>query len=235
MQFGTTRELWRYPVSSLTGEQLESIELDDAGVVDDRKWGLFDAESNVVAAPEAERRWRPVPGLRARVAADGPEISSDGDTWHSLPSPTADTIASGHLEFPVRFLPFGETGASPRYVRDPLHILTTSSLARLRALLPAALIDVRRFRPNILVSTDTNDIDFVEQRLIGRRLRIGETMVEITEPCSRCAFTALQQPGIPFDKDVLHTIAKHGGGGFGVLAKIVTPGRITCGDAVTVD
>jgi uncharacterized protein YcbX len=60
-------------------------------------------------------------------------------------------------------------------------------------------------------------------------------VVEITEPCSRCAFTALQQPGIPLDKDVLHTIARHGGRGFGVLAKVVTPGRITCGDAVAVD
>ena len=67
---------------------------------------------------------------------------------------------------------------------------------------------------------------------------VGDTIyavVEITEPCTRCAFTALGQPDLPFDKDVLHAIAKHGGGGFGVLAKVVTARRIASGDAVSVE
>jgi uncharacterized protein YcbX len=235
MRFGTASELWRYPVSSLTGERLETTDLDENGVAGDRQWGLFDAHSAAVAAPESERRWRPVPDLQSRLGTDGPEISQAGATWHPIPSPPADRTASDHLGFPVRFLRFGEAGAAPRYDRDHLHILTTASLARLQALLPTAALDIRRFRPNILVETDDNDIDFVEQRLIGKALRIGDATVEITEPCTRCAFTALGQPGIPFDKDVLHTIAKHGGGGFGVLAKVVGPGRISRGDAVTVD
>lgn len=234
MRFGTVREIWRYPVSSLSGERLETVSLDETGVLGDRQWGLFDATATA-AAPESERRWRPAPGLRSRMGADGPDISRNGATWHAVPSPQADRAASDHLGFPVRFLRFGEADASPRYQRDPLHILTTSSLARLRALLPAALIDIRRFRPNILVGTDEGAVDFVEQRLVGRRLRIGETLVDVTEPCTRCAFTALEQPDLPFDKDVLHAIAKHGGGGFGVLAKVVAAGRIACGDAVLVE
>ncbi|MDX3978847.1 MOSC domain-containing protein [Shinella sp.] len=235
MRFGTASELWRYPVSSLTGERLETADLDDTGIAGDRLWGLFDADSAAVAAPESERRWRPVPGLRSRIGADGPEISQDGTTWHAVPSPPADKTASDHLGFPVRFRSFGEADAAPRYDRGHLHILTTASLARLQALLPAAIIDTRRFRPNILVETDENDVDFVEQSLIGKALRIGAATVDITEPCTRCAFTALGQPGIPFDKDVLHTIARHGGGGFGVLAKVLSPGRISRGDAVTLD
>jgi uncharacterized protein YcbX len=235
MQFGTTRELWRYPVSSLTGEPCETVDLDGNGVAGDRQWGLFEAAGLNVAAPESERRWRPVPGLQSRMGADGPEISHDGTLWHALPSPSADKTASDHLGFGVRFLRFGEAGAAPRYERDHLHILTTSSIVRLQALLPAAVIDIRRFRPNIVVSTDEKDVDFVEQRLLGRTVQVGGAIVEITEPCTRCAFTALGQPGLPFDKDVLHTIAKHGGGGFGVLAKVVTPGRISRGDILTLD
>lgn len=234
MRFGTASEIWRYPVSSLTGERLETIELDDNGVAGDRQWGLFDADSMDAAAPETAKRWRPVPGLRSRMGADGPDISLDGATWHAVPSSQADETASSHLGFPVQFLPFGTAGAAPRYERGHLHILTTASLACLQALLPEAVIDIRRFRPNILVASDDGEPDFAEQRLVGRTLRIGDAVVEITEPCTRCAFTALGQPGIPFDKDVLHTIAKHGGGGFGVLAKVVGPGRIARGDAVTV-
>lgn len=236
MRLGAANELWRYPVSSLTGEQRETVDLDETGVAGDRQWGLFDAAgAAAVAAPEKEKRWRPVPALRSRLEAEAPEISLDAATWHAIPSPSADTVASDHLGFPVRFQRFGEADAAPRYDRGHLHILTTASLARLQALLPDALIDIRRFRPNILISTDGDDVDFVEQRFIGRRLNIGETSIEITEPCARCAFTALGQPGIPFDKDVLHTIAKHGGGGFGVLARVVTPGRVALGDAVTVE
>jgi uncharacterized protein YcbX len=235
MQVGTICELWRYPVSSLTGEKLDAVDLNETGVAGDRQWGLFDAGSADVAAPESERRWRPVPGLRARMAAEGPQVSRDGAAWHAVPSPDADRAASDHLDFPVRFRRFGESDAAPRYDRGHLHILTIGSLARLQALLPAAVIDTRRFRPNILVETDAADVDFGEQRLIGKRLSVGKAVVEITEPCTRCAFTALGQPDIPFDKDVLHTIAKHGGGGFGVLAKVVTAGRIASGDAVSVD
>ncbi|MCR6501558.1 MOSC domain-containing protein [Shinella sp. CPCC 101442] len=235
MQHGTIRELWRYPVSSLTGERLDLIDLDATGVAGDRQWGLFDAGSMAVAAPESERRWRPAPGLQARMGADGPEISTDGSAWHRVPSPAADAAASNHLAFPVRFQHFGEIHAIPRYERDPLHILTTASLARLQALLPAAIVDTRRFRPNILVETGDGEVDFVEQRFIGKRLLIGAAVVEITEPCTRCAFTALGQPGLPFDKDVLHAIARHGDGGFGVLAKVVATGRIALGDTVAVE
>lgn len=235
MRVGAICELWRYPVSSLTGEKLDAVDLDETGVAGDRQWGLFDAGNADVAAPESERRWRPVPGLRSRMAAEGPQVSRDGAAWHALPSPQADRAASDHLDFPARFRRFGENDAAPRYDRGHLHILTTGSLARLQALLPTAVIDTRRFRPNILVETDAGDVDFVEQRFIGKRLTIGKAVVEITEACTRCAFTALGQPDIPFDKDVLHTIAKYGGGGFGVLAKIVTGGGIAIGDAVSAD
>lgn len=236
MRLGAANELWRYPVSSLTGEKRETVDLDETGIAGDRQWGLFDADSTTaVAAPEKEKRWRPVPALRSRLKAAAPEISLDATTWHAIPSPSADMLASDHLGFPVRFQRFGDADAVPRYDRGHLHILTTASLAHLRALLPDAVIDVRRFRPNILIETEDGDVDFVEQRFMGRRLRIGQAIIEITEPCARCAFTALAQPNIPFDKDVLHTIAKHGGGGFGVLARVVTPGRVALGDAVTVE
>lgn len=235
MLFGAAREIWRYPVSSLTGERLECVDLDAGGVAGDRQWGLFDATGLDAAAPESAKRWRPVPDFRSRLETGEPDISHDGTTWHAVTAPEAAEAVSDHLGFPVRFLRFGEAGAAPRYDRGHLQILTSASLARLQSLLPTAVIDIRRFRPNILVETGGDEVDFVEQRLVGRRLRIGSALVEITEPCTRCAFTALGQPGIPFDKDVLHAIARHGGGGFGVLAKVISASRIAEGDSVSVD
>lgn len=237
MLFGKVSELWRYPVSSLAGERLEAAELDETGIVRDRLWGLFDAD-DAVAGPESEKRWRPVPALRARL--DGEEVAvGQGDIWHTLPSGEADALASRHLGFPVRFQPFRpgvpvEQAGAPRYERSPLHILTTASMARLREILPAAIIDTPRFRPNIVIETGAERTGFAEQDLIGRTLSIGGARIAVTEPCKRCAFTALGQPGLPFDKDVLHAIARHGDGGFGVLAKVLEPAPIALADVVRI-
>lgn len=237
MILGTVRELWRYPVSSVAGERLDTATLAETGVERDRLWGLFDAEG-AVAAPEGERRWRPVPSLRARLAGDTIEVGR-GETWHELPSTAADAEASGHLGFAVRFAPFlpgiaAEQPGAPRYARSPLHILTTASLDKLRELVRDAIIDTPRFRPNIVIETCKEHAGFVEQDLIGRTISIGAARMEITEPCARCAFTALGLPGLPFDKDVLHAIARHGGGGFGILAKVLEPATISLEDEVLI-
>jgi len=232
MRFGTIGEIWRYPVSSLTGERLPEADLVAAGVDGDRLWGLFDAPNLSVAAPESEKRWRPVPGLSARRRDGVVEVSGDGAVWHPLPSDAADSLASGHLGFPVRFAPF-EAAAEPRYERAPLHMLTTASLAALQTRLPAANLGTPRFRPNLVIETGADVEGYAEQALIGRRMTIGTAVIEVSEPCERCAFTALGQPGLPFDKDVLHAISREGGG-FGVLARVVQPGRVALGDAAIV-
>ena len=148
-------------------------------------------------------------------------------------------MASRHLGFSVRFQPFRpgvpvEQPGAPRYERSPLHILTTASMARLREILPTAIIDTPRFRPNIVIETGAEHAGFAEQDLIGRTLSIGGARIAVIEPCKRCAFTALGQPGLPFDKDVLHAIARHGDGGFGVLAKVLEPAPIALADAVRI-
>lgn len=232
MQLGTIDEIRRYPVSSLSGERLPEAKVAAEGLEGDRLWGLFDAENLSVAAPESEKRWRPVPGLSARFGEEGPEISQNGIAWLPLPAAAADRLASDHLGFRTRFLPFAAE-ATPRYDRAPLHILTTASLQALRARLPSAIIEIPRFRPNLLIGTGAAIDGFAEQSLVGKRLSIGDAVVEISEPCRRCAFTALGQPGLPFDKDVLHAISR-AGGGFGVLARVIQAGRVTIGDAAVV-
>ncbi len=74
---------------------------------------------------------------------------------------------------------------------------------------------------------------FPDRQLIGRRLRIGDALVAVTEPCEGCSLEALAQGELPFAKDVLHAIARHGGGGFGVLASVVEAPPIQHGDAVS--
>ena len=40
-------ELWRYPVKSMQGEELDQAEVEPGGIQGDRKWAVVDAESGV--------------------------------------------------------------------------------------------------------------------------------------------------------------------------------------------
>lgn len=240
-RWGTAVELWRYPVSSLRGEHVSQLQLDLHGALHDRGWGLVD-ENGSVAAPESERRWRFVPDMLSRLTETGLEISLDGATWLPVPSDAATAAASQRAGFSVTFKPLAhtiETATSaltaPRYDRGHLHILTTASLQALANLLPPeSLVDVRRFRPNIVVEMDQEETGFPDRQLIGRSLRIGEALVAVNEPCERCSFTALAQGELPFAKEVMHAIARHGGGGFGVLARVIEPAQIRKGDELRI-
>jgi len=239
-RWGTVVELWRYPVSSLGGERIDRAELDSHGIRHDRIWGMQDAETGAIAEPESQRRWRFSPDIPARMGAFEPEIHFEHEEWLGVSSAGAKAAASVKAGFAVAFSPLAPTmaaanrdAAAPRYDRGQLHILTTASLKALAALLPPeSKVDVRRFRPNIVVDMLAPGDDFPDRSLIGRTVMIGNAIIAVTEPCERCSFTALAQGDLPSAKEVLHAIARHGGGGFGVLGRVLTPETITLGDDV---
>lgn len=243
--FGRILELWRYPVSSLGGERLEVAPLDAAGVEGDRLWGLLDPASGEVAQPERRKRWRPAPNLSSRRSRSGVEIGTGTNGWLPAGSPAADEAASAHLGFPVVLRPHGAFGeereghVAPRYRRDHLHVVTTASLRRLAELLPeTARVDVRRFRPNLVIETEPGFEGFVEADLMGRTLAVGAARIQVSEPCKRCAFTTLAQGeladgGLPLDPGVLQAITRAGGGNFGALCRVAVPGELRLGDPVS--
>lgn len=124
----------------------------------------------------------------------------------------------------------------------PLHIITTSSLAKLRALYPEGQIETRRFRPNLVIGTDHALVDFVENAWVGRTLSIGDDLViEVTDPCPRCVMPTLAQGDLARDPGILRAIASNDVHvpfadralpSFGIYARVVKPGRIVRGDTV---
>ena len=53
----------------------------------------------------------------------------------------------------------------------PLSVMTTSTLDRLRELLPESVVDIRRFRMNMFV--DTAGAGFVENDWLGQMIGVG--------------------------------------------------------------
>lgn len=92
----------------------------------------------------------------------------------------------------------------------PLHLLTTTTLDRLRALSPASDFDARRFRPNLLVTPTGEARGFVENGWLGGALMVGaEVCLKLIDPCPRCVVTTLPQAELPRDTGILRTLAQN--------------------------
>jgi uncharacterized protein YcbX len=234
-QIGKVAQLWRYPVSSIGGEQLEQAELSGTGVGGDRLWCLVGTSSGEVAAPEKRRHWRSSTHLLARNP-DRLELRFADGAWLPAFGDEARQRLEAHFGFQVELRratpagadPVAPDGVRPRYQHRPIHLLTTASPEALGRLLPDSEIDPRRFRPNLVLQTEGDG--FVEQGWLGSELTVGATHLRVVEPCMRCAFTVLAQQGLAQDPAILAQIAAAAEGAFGVLCSVLVPGTVRLGD-----
>jgi MOSC domain-containing protein len=124
----------------------------------------------------------------------------------------------------------------------PVSVITTSTLDRLSALQPESLVDIRRFRMNLLVGTTGEG--FVENEWLGQTIGVGsEVRLAVALPDPRCVMTTAAQPGLPHDPAILRSLAKHNrldvaGGGLypcaGAYAVTVAGGTVRTADPVRI-
>lgn len=120
----------------------------------------------------------------------------------------------------------------------PIHFLTDASLRSLARLSPGSRPDVRRFRPNFVIAlTDAPTGDdgaegFPEQAWAGRKLRIGEVVLDATIPCPRCVMVTLPFADLPKDTALLRAIVRNAAQSVGVYANVGRSGLVRVGDEV---
>jgi uncharacterized protein len=268
VEAGSVVGLWRYPVKSMMGEELNAAEITERGLVGDRQFALIDAATGKVAGAKNPRKWGNFFDFRAAYL-EPPETNAalpairltlpDGTTLTSE-QPDVDGVLSSALGRKVELTRVrAEQGSSAEeYVPDieglegrdsvtewdlpegtffdlaAVHLLTTATIDRLRELYPKGRFEVRRFRPNIVVSTP--DRGFVENDWLGRTVTVGNAVrLRITRPCPRCVMTTLAQGDLPKDPGILRTAAQNNAANVGVYADILSGDAIHRGDTVTVN
>ena len=114
----------------------------------------------------------------------------------------------------------------------PLMIMSSSAVRSMREALPNSVIDERRFRPSLVI--DTGDVPgHPEFEWVGRRLRIGNTEVQIGSACPRCGMVTREfAAGLPADTAVLRHIVRDLDQNVGVYATVTSVGSIAVGDSV---
>ena len=269
---GSVVGLWRYPVKSMMGEELNAAEVTELGVVGDRQFAVVDAATGTVAGAKNPRKWGNFFDFRAAYV-DPPRRKSDlpavritlpDGTVVTSDQPDLEQVLSKALGREVAFAR-AENGraSSPAKAEEywpdmegldhrdtvtewelptgtffdlaVIHVLTTATIERLRALYPEGRFEVRRFRPNIVVETAPDAAGFVENDWIDRTAAIGdEVRLRVTGPCPRCVMTTLPQGDLPSDAGILRTAAQHNEGNVGVYADVVAGGTIRRGDSLTI-
>jgi uncharacterized protein len=269
---GTVVSMWRYPVKSMLGEEINSSYVTERGLIGDRTYALIDQETGKVASAKNPRKWGKLFDFRATFI-DAPQVVEnippvritfpDGTQIFSSDQEYIDHTLSKVLSREVRLMrttsldkpsyeeywPDIEGLAQREKVTDEampsqtffdiavIHLLTTSTINRLRELYPEGRFEVRRFRPNIVVeSASSEEKNFVENLWVGKKLKIGEDIVlKVTAPCTRCVMTTLPQGDLPKDLGILRTTAKYNHVNAGVYASVHEGGTIHRGEPVRLE
>jgi uncharacterized protein YcbX len=270
---GTVVVLRRHPVKSMLGERIHAAEVSPRGLAGDRCFAVVDRETGKVASAKQPRLWRALLSCSATHGDDGtsPRITGpdgtqvrDAEALSALvgrPVTLTDTPppdgaldrsrpeevlrAGPDAEVAADVVQFG-SAAPPGTFFDfaPVHLITTSTLARLAELSPRGAVEVERYRPNLVIDTgDDAGPGFVEHAWTGRELRIGEGVVlRVVASTPRCAVPTLAHGGLPRDPDALRVPARHNRVAalpgrapepcVGVYAQVLRGGRIQEGDRV---
>jgi uncharacterized protein YcbX len=273
VETGSVVGLWRYPVKSMMGEELNAAEFTERGLLGDRRFALVDPSTGKVAGAKNPRKWgnffdyratyvepphagSKLPAVRLTLP-DGSVVSSE--------QPDLEDILSKALGREVRFAEAQGNGESSGATAEEywpdmagldhrdtvtdfempagtffdigmVHVLTTATIERLRALYPEGRFEVRRFRPNIVVSTGPDQQGFVENDWIGHTIAIGhQVRLRVTEPCPRCVMITLPQGDLPRDAGILRAAAQHNKANVGVYADVIAGGMTRRGDPVTLE
>lgn len=227
---GRVAAIWRYPVKSMAGEQLEAVEVSWHGLVGDRRWAFIRPDRQHSGFPwltirENPRLWhyRPVFADARRADASRTDvIAPSGDHLEVVDPRLAAELGTG-----VRAL------RQDRGIFDdmPLSLLTNQSVASVRTL-TGQEIDARRFRPNIVIDDTDGEVAYPEDAWVGSTLQIGTLGLRVDQRDPRCAIINVDPDTAEHDRATLRAVARERDNRLGVYGSITQPGRIAVGDDV---
>jgi len=254
---GHVESIWRYPVKSMRGQELQQAFLGYSGVYGDRLYALRDSGAQAgfpfLTAREQERMIRYRPGFRypersvfppnlteAQALAPGvtPVYGDTADMMIDVETPARRTIA---IDDPALLAELSEgldkartlsLTRSDRSMTDcrPISIFSLQTAQQI-GLEAGLTVDKRRFRANVFA--DLSMEGFAENDLIGRRVQVGtKTVVAIVAPDPRCKMITLDPESGEPSPQILRVVAQRHGGNAGLYGAVLVEGVVNRGDDI---
>jgi len=229
MPQATITNIARYPVKSMRGEALQSVDIDFVGLPFDRAFA-FVKDGDVSPFPWFTGRECP------QLLQCQPMLS--GDSWPTVRVASPDgefDLASP--EFKAKLQEWSGRSASLRSdyrgCQDVAYvsIITTATI---KALAEAGGVEVdhRRFRMNFVI--DLGDQPFAENAWAGKAVRIGGATIAVHEPDRRCNMITLHPETGESTPAVLKKAGELNNANAGMYCSVLVEGTVAVGDAVTV-
>lgn len=117
---------------------------------------------------------------------------------------------------------FAQAEGAERFDDTTLLIATDGAIAALG-------VDGRRLRPNLVIGGVEG---LAERDWPGRRLRIGDALIDVEKICERCVMTTLDPDTQEVDPNVLRRINAEYDRRFALNCWVAQPGDVAVGDPV---
>jgi uncharacterized protein YcbX len=205
------KELWRYPIKSMAGEQLQEVELTKLGLAGDRQILVQAATGRILTS----RTHHKLLGLKGTLDPDNqPRIN--GLLWNSK---EATQLVSDTLNQPVKLI---RHEGPERFDILPLLVATDGAVNYMQ-------IDSRRLRPNLIIG----GVEGLEERNWPEHtLQIGSTTIAPAQLRGRCVMTTYDPDTLVQDMNVLRNIIKKLDGVMALDTAVITPGHLRVNDSV---
>ena len=205
------KEIWRYPAKSMAGESLQTAELTESGVAGDRVIQVRNKAGRMFTA-----RTRPLLLRHRAKTTEQNQVLVDGRPWTSadVARDVEATAGAG-----TRLV---QSDGEDRFDVLPLLVATDG-------MFEAVGYDSRRFRPNLVIGGVAG---LAEREWEGSQLRIGAVVIGMQDLRARCIMTTFDPDSGAQDLGVLRRVQREFEGTLGLNSYVVSPGRISVGDAV---
>jgi hypothetical protein len=233
---GQVEAIFRYPVKSMGGERLESAELGWHGLEGDRRLGL--------------RRMEDRGGFPWLTAGKLPELvlfaprrrdeGAAGDLPTHVRTPEGDELPLFSEELAAEV---GRRHGAPVQLMQIKHgifdeasvsVIATDTIREIGELAGREL-DVRRFRPNVLVRL-TRPVPFQEDEWVGGVLSFGEgddaPAVAVTMRDLRCAMLNIDPDTAGTAPEVMKAVVRAHQNTAGIYGTVTRVGRLAVGQTV---
>src|SRR6266540_1015165 len=253
---GKVDSLWRYPVKSMRGEELDEAFAGFSGIYGDRLFAFRSSASPkgfpYFTAREQTKLLQYRPRFRYSDKAARPVNLSEAESMGANPVSADLSELMVDVETPAgRTLAIDDPALidmlrtdidekhqltlmrSERALTDcrPVSIFSLQS-ARQLAEETGTSMDKRRFRANVYVDLASSD-GFAENDFVGRSLRIGsKVVVRILERDARCVMITLDPDTGEKTPAILKKVAQAHEGMAGVYGAVIVEGMLHKGDPV---
>ena len=256
---GTVESLWRYPVKSMRGEQLQEAFVGFPGVYGDRLYAFRNSAAPkgfpyltsrelgtmLLCQPQyrnPERMTKPPNLAEAEAIVPGltPVYPDSADLALDVETPSGDRLAVGDprlIDLLRAKIPEAQELTllrSDRAMTDcrPVSLLSIHTVRQLGEELGTTL-DKRRFRANIYLDLISGR-GFDEDTLVGRTLRIGaKTTIVVMDRDPRCKMITLDPDTGQQNPEIMKQLARAHETQAGVYGAVLIEGTIRPGDEIS--